>query len=315
MTAQDFYRGKTITWIVSSEPGGGTDINTRIVAPYLAKETGAAVKVEDMGSDEGVNYVYNQAKRDGLTLVINSLGAIIGNDILKAPGAIYETDKLSFLGDIYPSGNKVLQTSPKASYKTLEALRQAKGLKAGATSAKGTFATTTAVTFELLGLDGKVVTGFKGGAGLRLALTQGEVDFIAFSDDTAQKEEADGSAVNVLILGNEKSLTVPNVPTISELGVKIPKELEAAHQFIISAGYAAALPPEVPQDRIEYLREVFQKLGSNIEVQKELQNANQGPQRPFMSGKALQEKIATIKANKGLAEQLDAIFAKYMAVQ
>ena len=36
-TAQDFYKGKTITYIVATSPGGGYDSYGRLVARYMNK--------------------------------------------------------------------------------------------------------------------------------------------------------------------------------------------------------------------------------------------------------------------------------------
>lgn len=155
----DFFRGKTIVWIFSGSAGTPGDLMTRIIAPFLGKEIGAKVKVENRNTDEGVNYVYNQGTREGLTLCTKSGNSIIGNEILKAPGVQYETDKFNYVSDVHPA-TSMFQLSPKCPYKTLDALRKAKGLRAGGTSAKGALAVGSAVMMEILGLDGKVITGF-----------------------------------------------------------------------------------------------------------------------------------------------------------
>lgn len=312
---EEFYRGKTITWVVSAGQAGGdeTDLLARSIAPYLAKETGATIRVENVASDEGVNYVYGEAKRDGLTMVHKSMGAVVSNDILKAPGVLYESEKFNFVADVYPAG-KVFQMSPKIPYKTLEDLRKAKGLKAGGTTAKGSLAISSAVMLQILGLDGKVITGFKAKKDMVLAVARGELDFFVSSDTGSQRDEDEGNAVNLLVATKERSILIPKVPTMYELGVKVEKDMEAALAFILAAGSAVALPPEVPAERVEYMRKAFQKLSDNKELQAEMEKL-QGASRPFMPGKDLQQDIATVKTNTALADQLDAILAKYTAVQ
>ncbi|MBI2955230.1 MAG: hypothetical protein HYY30_13025 [Chloroflexi bacterium] len=310
---QDFYRGKTFTWVVPSEAGSGTDSITRVVAPYLAKEIGATVKVENQGTDEGVNYVYTEAKRDGLTMVVKSSGAFVGNDILKAPGTLYEIDKFNMVVDLHPTV-VLFVTSPKSPYKTLDALRQAKGLKGGASSAKGSLAIGGAVMLEILGLDGKVISGYKSSKDVTLALARGEVDFLVTSDNGAGKDEDDGLAVSFMTVSPERSRVVPNTPTMFELGVKVSQELEAAHKFISMLGYATALPPDVPNDRIEFMRQAFVKIGDDKALQNDLAKVAE-IWVPFTPGKQLQETIAAVKANKSLASQLDAIHARYSATR
>lgn len=312
-TPEEFYRGKTFTFVVSSDPGSGTDLITRAVAPYFGKALDATVKIENTATDEGANQVYTEAKRDGLTAVANSTAALIANDILKAPGVAYESEKYLYLADWGPA-LLAMQISPKLPYKTLEELRKAKGLKGGGTSAKGSLATGAALMIELLGIDGKVVTGYKGKKEMVLDLGRGAVDFITPSDSSGQRDEKDGFAVTLLIADNERSPVLPDVPSLADLGVKIPKELEAAHRFITAQGYAVALPPDVPKDRVEYLRNIMQKLNDDKGLQSDAAKVT-GSWRPFMPGQELQDRMITIKSNAGLADQIDAIVAKYKVTQ
>lgn len=310
---EEFYQGKTLNWIVASEPGSPTDIITRTIAAFLGKEIGAKVRIEDRKTDEGINYLYNHGTRDGLTLASKTTDYIIGSEILKTPGVQYETEKFNFLADIYPSV-KLFEISPKLPYKTLDALRKAKGLRAGGTTSRGSLALSSAVMLEMLGLDGKVITGFKGKKNLLLAMARGEVDLIVTNDDTSLRDEKDGYVVNLFTVSNKKSPVLPQVPTLSEVGVKVPKELEAAHKFIMTGGIAVALPPGVPQERVEYLRKVFQGLNNNNELRSEMIKLT-GAWRNFVPGQELQQEMAAIKADKELASKLGAIFQKFSAVR
>ncbi|MBI2953670.1 MAG: hypothetical protein HYY30_05100 [Chloroflexi bacterium] len=312
-TAEEFYRGKTFIWVSVNDIGSGADLIVRAVMPYLAKELGATVKIENLGTDEGVNYVYNEAPRDGLTIVVKSTGAVIANDILKAPGVLYESEKFNYVSDVNPS-RRVLSVSPKFPNKTLDGLRQAKGLRAGGTSAKGSIATGAAVTMEILGLDGQIVTGFKGTKDLTLAVSRGEIDVQVSSDNSAKRDAADGHQVNLAVLNKEKSPALPDLPTWYELGVNVRQELQVPLDFILASGQATALPPGVPQDRVEYLRKAFARTSDNQDLQKEME-AIVGAPNPFGSGKELQDTIAAMKANKSLAERVDAIFEKYKTVK
>ncbi|MCL5960765.1 MAG: tripartite tricarboxylate transporter substrate-binding protein [Chloroflexi bacterium] len=312
---EEFYRGKTFNWVVSSGAQGGdeTDLLARVIAPYLAKELGGSVKVSNAASEDGLNQVYNEEKKDGLTMVHKSTAAVISNDILKAPGVQYATEKFNWIADVFPAG-KVMQVSPKMTYKTLDELRKAKGLKGGGTTAKGALAVSAAVMMDVLGLDGKVVTGFKGKKDLVLAVTRGEVDFLVSSDTSAQKDEDDELLKNFLVVTKEKSRVVPNLPTMYDMGVKVPQEKVAMVEYILAAGSAVALPPDVPADRVEYLRKVFLKVSDNKDMQAEIKKI-MGATAAFMPGKDLQDKMAAIKSNTELAKQLDATLSKYTAVQ
>ena len=310
-TPEEFFRGKTLL-LITAPAGTPMDLISRIIAPTLAKEIGAKIKVENSGPDETANFTY-RGTRDGLTLGLTSSADLTGNEILNAPGVQYKTDKFNFIADVYPS-IKVLQLSPKLAYKTVDALRKAKGLRGGGTVAKGSIAVSTAVMFEILGLDGKVITGFKGKKELTLAMTRGEVDLMATGDSTAARDEKDGLVFNLTTTSDKRSLTVPHVPSLSDLGVKVPKELVPAQKFISSNGSVVALPPGVPQERVEYLRRVFKSLGNNQDVQKAMEKLT-GVWTPFVPGEELQRDMTEIIGDKELASRLDAIFKKYTAVR
>ncbi|MBI2953825.1 MAG: hypothetical protein HYY30_05895 [Chloroflexi bacterium] len=313
ISPEEFYRGKTVNWIVSSDAGTNADLQARIIAPYLAREIGATIKVDNMGTDEGDNWVYTEAKKDGLTFVHKSTGALMSNDILKAPGVLYEAEKFEYISDVDPT-LRMMSVYPDSPYKTLDAFRKAKGLKAGGTSAKGSIAISGAVLSEVLGLDAKVITGYSGSSRVALATKQGEVDFFVVSDTSAKLAQDDGMVVNLLTPNEQRSEALPDVPTMYELGVKVPKDLEGALEFVLASGQALAFPPGTPADRTEYMRKVFDKLGTDKVVQADLTKLKGAPTF-FMSGKEVQDKIAKMKGDKELATKLDTIFNKHKAVQ
>ncbi len=310
---EQFYQGKTITWIVASgRAGDSTDLIVRILAPHLEKATGATVKVENMGTEAGRNYAYAEAKPDGLTLMTTATSALILNDVLQAPGVLYDIATYNYIADVLPD-MRVFNVSPKSPYRTIDDLRQAKGLIAAGTSAKGSGAVTSAFSFEILGLDGKVVTGY-GKKDASLALARGEVDIECGSDVSAGKYISSGNGIPLFVLAGKRSPIVPNVPTLGELGVKIPKELEAPYEMLQTSGKAVAVTPGSPEDRVEYLRKIFKKLGETAEVQADVK-AWAKVWRDFVPGKELQDVMTRMKANKALGSQLDAILTKYKAVK
>ncbi|MDP2645835.1 MAG: hypothetical protein Q8P24_12920 [Desulfobacterales bacterium] len=309
--AAEFYRGKTIKWVVAAgRPGTSTDLLTRLLAPFLAKELGAKVSLQNMGSDEGINYAYDRVKPDGLTLVVKDTNSLKLNDLLDAPGSVYEMEKYNWIADVLPQKN-LFGVSAKLPYRTIDELRKAKGLKSGGTSARGNMAVTPTIMFEILGIDGKVITGYKGRKGLALALGRGEVDLIAgVSETSAYADQRDGFAVYLFTLGNKRSQLFKDLPSLSELGVAIPAELEDAYSVVTGTGKAVATTPGVPEERVAYLRQVFDKLGADKQVQTKLLEFAQ-VRDDMIPGKELQQEMIKLKKNKALGTQLKAILNKY----
>src|SRR3954469_839578 len=75
---QAFFAGKTVRFVVGFGPGGGYDAYARMLAPYLSKNLGATVIVENRPGAGGLvalNGVY-MAPPDGLTImIVNGTGA------------------------------------------------------------------------------------------------------------------------------------------------------------------------------------------------------------------------------------------------
>ena len=84
--AEDFYKDKTIRFIVGQAAGGGYDTYTRTIARYMGKYIpgGPTTIVDNMtgaGSLVAANYLYNNAKPDGLTIA-NWNSALVFNQAM-----------------------------------------------------------------------------------------------------------------------------------------------------------------------------------------------------------------------------------------
>jgi len=100
--ADDFYKGKTIRFVVGYAPGGGYDTYTRAVVRHMGKHiTGNPTPiVQNMtggGSLIAANYIYKRAKPDGLTVGIWNSGIIL-QQVLGGPGIRFEADKFGWVG-------------------------------------------------------------------------------------------------------------------------------------------------------------------------------------------------------------------------
>ncbi len=161
----DFYKGKTLTLIASTRPGSGTDTLARVVAPWLQKELGCTVVVDNMpavGSLEGVNYTYNKANPRGLTICTVAGGAMVPMGVLELRGAEYELTKFSFVGTIGDPFVYPVFVQPGGPYDTIEKLRAGKNLRFASPTLASVLSQGCATAIECLGLDAKLVTGLKG---------------------------------------------------------------------------------------------------------------------------------------------------------
>src|SRR5258705_8489696 len=88
----DMFKGKTITYIVATSPGGGYDTYGRLVARYLQKYlAGSRILVRNVpgaGNIIGANAIY-AAKPDGLTIGIFNTG-LIYDQLIKRDGVQFD---------------------------------------------------------------------------------------------------------------------------------------------------------------------------------------------------------------------------------
>src|SRR5918911_3404875 len=96
----DFYKGKTVTYIVATAPGGGYDLYGRLIAEYMQKylpgSTFVVKNVPGAGHVIGANAIY-ASRPDGLTIGTFNTG-LIYNQLIKNTSAKFDLEKMSWIG-------------------------------------------------------------------------------------------------------------------------------------------------------------------------------------------------------------------------
>src|SRR5487761_1058948 len=96
----NMFRGKTITYIVATGPGGTYDTYGRLLAHFLQKYLpGSHILVKNIpgaGHIVGANTLY-AARPDGLTIGTFNTG-LIYDQLLKRPGVLFDLTKFSWIG-------------------------------------------------------------------------------------------------------------------------------------------------------------------------------------------------------------------------
>ena len=133
ISPEEFYKDNTVTLIVPWRAGGGTDRLARVLQRYLEAHLETSVVVENKdaaGGLEGQNYVYEAAKKDGLTLCVTEASAMWGSDLMNAEGVAYDIEEFIYIGAMQTTVHIlwVLKDSP---YNSLDDLKGVEGLKMG----------------------------------------------------------------------------------------------------------------------------------------------------------------------------------------
>ena len=272
-SVEQFYKGRTVTMLIPSAPGGVNDLAGRLVAQYLGKYIPGNPNVipQNIPGASGVvaaNRVYNAAEKDGTVISIIERGApqvaILGD-----PNAKYDPSRFTWLGSIssyaYDAYGLTVNTG-HAAKSVADLQKPGISLTLGAMNPGTTNLTFALLAKEVLGLNVNVVRGYTGAAPIFLAMQTGEIDgqVIGLSSVKAgQSQLWNNKKLRVLVqFGRSTRLPeLPDVPTGRELA-KDPDALallEFAEQpFFIALPFMA--PPDLPKDRAKALQDAFMKV-------------------------------------------------------
>jgi tripartite-type tricarboxylate transporter receptor subunit TctC len=264
---EGFYKGKALRLIVAFAPGGGFDTYSRAIGRHLSKHIpgSPSIIVENMTGAGGfihANYMYRQAKPDGLTLG-NNIGGLVLQQIMGAKGANFDGKEFEFIGA--PSVDNPVCVLTKASGITsLDQWFAAKEpVKLGGVGAGGTASDVARAVQAALKLPIRVVEPYKGTAEIKLAAESGELDGGCWAWESmktmwpgALKE---GDVKVILMVMPKKHPDLPNVP----LAIDYAKTDDARRILKYAVHDIATLtriyfvPPATPKDRVELLRKAF----------------------------------------------------------
>ena len=190
-----YFQGKTILLIQGREPGGTGALRVQAAIPFLKKYLpGEPIIVTQFmpggGGRKATNYVYRNAKPDGLTLG-NVGSGLVANAVLGSIGVEYDIDKMIYLGASNSTAQYVFGSVAKLGLDSLEKLRARPGVRVGAQTVGHDIYINGRLFSWILGLkDPKFVTGYSGPE-LDLAMDRGELDARANIPDTVLQRSAD----------------------------------------------------------------------------------------------------------------------------
>jgi tripartite-type tricarboxylate transporter receptor subunit TctC len=267
----NFYEGKTITLIQSSDPGGTADMRIRSMMAFLAKYIpgNPNISTEYMagaGGRKAANHIY-RARPDGLT-ILSATSGLIPSAIMGETGVLYDIDKLIYLGTPYSEFHAVFFTRKVLGLDTIDKLRAASGLRVGAQSVGHATYREGRVFSYLLGLTRPTfVVGFSGPE-IDLAMERGEVDGRSSATESVlqrnparlEKGSVHFHSIFEAPQGN-KHPRFGHIPEI-EIFAKSDKErkLMALVRNLKSTGAPLVLPPGTHEERVQILRQAFRRM-------------------------------------------------------
>jgi len=281
---QEFYKGKTIMFIVGTAPGGGFDTYTRMIARHFGKYIPGSPStiVQNMpgaGTLIAANYLYNKAEPDGLTVGLFS-GSMIFKHVLGDQGVMFDGRKFGWLGTPAPERHACVLTE-KSGIKTLEEWSAAKRpIKLGSLGPGNATSALPHLLRAVLALPISVIEGFKGTSDIRLAAESGEVDGACWGWDSIKVTWAKGIETGFVRPVIQTTLEPhPDLPTVP---VAIQQAKTKEGQDLLRLGFQAygpsaiaySVPPGLTKERLLTLQTGFMATMKDPEFLAEAKKAN-----------------------------------------
>src|SRR6187551_1728665 len=265
-----YFQGKTVRMVVGSGTGGGYDIFSRMIAPYLAKVLGTTVIVENQpgaGGMVALNKLY-VAPPDGLQISLsNGTGAAFAQ-LTGDKAARFDLTRFSALATVgAPPGLWLVgPNSPiREVQQAIDAKMKWRWASSGGTSGLGIGA---AFTCEALKLDCHVVQGYKGSADAGLAVTRGEMDALYVPESSANNFVKAKQNWALATVSRVKSRFFPDRPTIFE-AVRMDADGTWVMDFLANVeklGRILIAPPGLPPARLAYLQAAVKETLHNPQL-------------------------------------------------
>jgi len=292
---EDFYRGKTVTFIIGSGEAGAYDLGGRLMARYLARyipghPTMVPQNMPGASSVRAASYIYSVAPRDG-TALGTAQPTIVLNKLLD-PAAAYEPNKYTWIGRLQPMTLVGIAWTGAANH-TMADARERK-LIVSASGASGTSAIVPWALNRLAGTRFQVVTGYQSLVPQLLAMERGEVEGVGsttLSDVLKRPDWINAGKISFLYtIAARRTSQLPDVPAITEFAHNdLDRTVLRLLGSVTDIGFTIMAPPGVPADRLAALRKGFLEMTRDPEFIAEAKKIGLDPEP--QSGEELQSTV------------------------
>jgi tripartite-type tricarboxylate transporter receptor subunit TctC len=279
----DFYQGKTVTVIASTAPGGTGDMRVKALLPFLRKHipgnpTLVIEYMEGGGGRKAANYLFRNARPDGLTVGAMSSG-VIGLQIMRESGVMYDIDKFIYLGAPETVGHQTIYTRKEIGLSNLEKLRARPGIRIGAQSVGHVSYVAGRFFAYFLDLkDPKFIAGYSAPE-VDAALLRGELDARANAAVSVLRRNPDWLEKGLMdfhaIMEIPKGAKHPRLSHLPEIESFVKsdreKKLITLWRVFRLVGYPYVMPPGTPKERVDVLQEAMRKALKDPDFHREFQ--------------------------------------------
>ena len=261
-TPEAFYKGKTVSIVMGTGPGGSYDLYGRLLINQYGKHLPGNPNfiIEHMpgaGGATAANFMYGPGPQDGSKILMTHALPLI--EKLQSSGVRFESRKFQWLG-AYDQISQVLAIWHTAPGRTIEGLKGA-DVVLGAMGRYHFSYQWASLVKESLGAQLRVISGYPSGGEWNLAMERGEIAGWTIAWENLTGGNAAWLKEKKVVIPLQFTLSrmkdLPDVPTLIEMS---QGDSRAIAEFLASGtphARALAAGPNVPADRVAALRTAF----------------------------------------------------------
>jgi hypothetical protein len=312
--AADYYKGKTLTVMIGSRPGGGTDTTGRLVARFWGDHIPGKPKVLVRNRSLQViaaNELHLKTRPEGLVVGVFAGGGALGPVARKSSSVRYDPTKWGYAGSIERGPS--IQLIRKSALKRLKDPK-AKPVAMGSVSTDRPQDAMAVFGAEYLGWNLKFVLGYPSSNSIYLAYGRGEIDM--FGSGTAKilerflKKEG---AVPIAAQSPRKDYSVPTFEQV--LGDKKP----SGEKWLAYSAWTGpslvdkffTLTPGTPEKLLKILQTSFKATTDDPRFVKDATNILGGGYSVVSAEKTLELVKAAITISPGALKEISRLRKKY----
>lgn len=261
----DFYRGKTLQMVIPSSTGGDYDNRARLISRHMGRHIPGEPTIvpRNMPGGAGVtgaNYIANVAPRDG-TVLHAMLQNMPVHQALGGQGTEFDVLAWAWIGNTTSSPNLINSWHTTGITHITDVFNRE--LTVGAPTGTSAAIYPRALN-KLTGTKFKVITGYKGGNDVSMAMERGEVGGRGSNSWAAWKATRPQwlaeKKIHILVqIGLERHPELKDVPLMLELA-RSPQDREVLRFLSADTAISRTIvaTPGIPAERVAALRRAFE---------------------------------------------------------
>ncbi|MBI2751954.1 MAG: tripartite tricarboxylate transporter substrate binding protein [Betaproteobacteria bacterium] len=266
------YPNRPVRLMVGFTPGGGVDINARLLAPKLSEYLGQPFIVENRpgASTNIANELVAKAAPDGYTLLVNT--AVVAINMALYKNLAFDTLRDFAPVSLFSESPNVLVVNARLPVTTLKELiatvRRSPGKLNYSSAGVGTTQHLSAELFKLRTGLFIVHIPYKGTAPSMTALLAGEVDLSFANIPAILQHVKSGRLRPIVSTGAKRDPQVPEVPTMKEAGVDGVE---------VTVWYGVFAPAATPREIVNTLAGAVVRAAHDPEIRRRLLEQGAAP--------------------------------------